>query len=130
MVSVSSRPSDFQTAFARGERLRRSGNSAEAEQLCRQLLQQQPASVAVLNALAMLMADRGQLGEAKALLQSAVGLSPDEAALHSNLGNILYQDGDLAGAEQAYRKAVTLKGDYVEAWFNLGVACSALDRRE
>jgi len=130
MVSVSSRPSDFQTAFARVERLRRAGNAAEAEQLCRQLLQQQPASVAVLNALAMLMADRGQLGEAKALLQSAIGLSPDEAALHNNLGNLLYQDGNLADAEQAYRKAVTLKGDYVEAWFNLGVACSALDRRE
>ena len=131
MASLSSsRPPDFKTAFARVERLRRAGQPAEAEQLCRQLLQQQPASVAVLNALAMLLADRGQLGEAKALLQSAISLSPDEAVLHNNLGNILYQDENLAGAEQAYRKAVALKADYTESWFNLGVICSALDRRE
>jgi hypothetical protein len=40
MASLSSsRPPDFKTAFARVERLRRAGQPAEAEQLCRQLLQ-------------------------------------------------------------------------------------------
>src|SRR5258708_29585206 len=85
MAPLPSRPSDFQLAFARIERLRQAGNSAEAEQLCRQLLHKHPASVAVLNALAMLLADQGHLSEAKALLQSAIRLSPDEAVLHNNL---------------------------------------------
>lgn len=130
MPPLHSPPSDFQTAFARVEPLRRAGRSAEAEQLCRQLLLQQPASVPVLNALAMLLADRGQLREAQALLRSAIDIAPAEAALQNNLGNLLYQADDLAGAEQAYEKAVALKTDYAEAWFNLGVVRSALDRRE
>ena len=130
MAFLPSRSSDFQIAFARVEQLRRAGKSAEAENLCRQLLHKQPASVAALNALAMLLADRDQLSEAKALLQSAIALSPDEAVLHNNLGNLLYRAGDLAAAEKAYRKAVTLKPDYAEAWFNLGVVRSALEWRE
>ena len=130
MVSQSFRSSDLQTALERIERLRRAGNSSAAEDLCRQLLNRQPSSVAALNALAMLLADRDQLGEARALLQSAIGLASDEAVLHNNLGSLLYRSGESGAAEQAYRKAVTLKPDYAEAWFNLGVACSALDRRE
>lgn len=130
MAFFPSRSPDFQIAFARVEQLRLAGQSAEAENLCRRLLQKQPASVAVLNALAMLLADRHQLDEAKALLQSAIELSPDEAVLQNNLGNLLYRADDPAAAERAYHKAVTLKSDYAEAWFNLGVVRSALERRE
>ena len=45
-----------------------------------------------------------------------------------NLGNCRYQTGCVEQAEAALRAAVAIDPRYVEAWNNLGIACSALDR--
>lgn len=117
-------------SFARIEQLRQQGRLSEAEDLCRRLLQKEPASVALMNALAMLLLDRDEMVEAKALLLRAIAAAPDEAILHNNLGNLLYRSDDHEGAAQAYAEATSLKPDYGEAHFNLGAALSLLARQD
>ncbi len=114
--------------FVKIEQLRQQGLSQEAENLCRELLQQDPASVPVMNALAMLLLDRGETGQAKALLEHAISLMPREPALHNNLGNVLYRAENWDGAASAYSKAASLKPDYSEALYNLGAALSLANR--
>jgi tetratricopeptide (TPR) repeat protein len=50
------------------------------------------------------------------------------AAAHFNLGNCLYELGDQAAAAAAFEAAVAAAPDYAEAWNNLGIARSALQR--
>lgn len=126
---VSPQP-DFRVTLARVEQLRRAGQALEAEQACRDVLSRQPAAVPVLNALAMLLADRGEFSESQALLRNALAQAPDEAVLHNNLGNILYQADDNEGALAAYRKAVALRPSYIEAQFNLAVVSSVMGQVE
>ena len=112
------------------EQLRASGNAAEAENLCRQLVGRAPESPGVLNSLALMVQDRGDLLEAESLLRRALAAAPREAALFNNLGNVLASANNLAGAESAYRKAVQLSPGYAEAFFNLGNTLHQLSRSE
>lgn len=116
--------------FARIEQLRQQGRLDEAEQQCRALLAREPASVPLMNALAMLLMDRGESVESKALLLRAIAAAPWEPALHNNLGNLLYRSEDLEGAVQAYGKAVELKPDYAEALYNQGAALSLMEQHD
>lgn len=116
------------SSLAHIEQLRQQGRAAEAEQQARTLLAREPTSVSLMNALAMLLLDRGESVEAKALLLRAIAVAPKEAALHNNLGNLLYRTDDPAGAAEAYGKAAALRPDYAEAQYNLGAALSLLER--
>src|ERR1700742_1785766 len=98
-MSLSTPPS---SSLTRVEQLRQQGRMAEAEQHCRGLLSREPASVPLMNAMAMLLLDRSELVESKALLLRAIAAAPKEAALHNNLGNLLYRTDDMAGAAEAY----------------------------
>jgi tetratricopeptide (TPR) repeat protein len=118
------------SAFARIEQLRQQGRLDEAEQQCRILLDKEPDSVPLLNALAMLLLDRGETAQAQPLLQRAIAAAPDQPSLHNNLGNLLYRSDDMKGAAQAYAKAVALKPDYSEAHYNLGAALSLVERED
>src|SRR5471030_2660973 len=89
------------SAFARIEQLRQQGRLDEAEQQCRILLDKEPDSVPLLNALAMLLLDRGETAQAQPLLQRAIAAAPDQPSLHNNLGNLLYRSDDMKGAAQA-----------------------------
>lgn len=121
---------DVGQELAHVERLRLSGQAAAAEQHCRRILASYGRSAAVLNALSLLVADRGAKGEAESLMRRAIELMPKEPALRNNLGQLLYAQGDLPGAEAAYRMAIRLKSDYAEAFYNLGVVLNDLDRKE
>jgi tetratricopeptide (TPR) repeat protein len=116
--------------FARIEKLRQQGLVQEAESLCRSILEKTPGSVPVMNALAMLLLDRGETNQAQALLEHAIAQSPREPALHNNLGNVLYRAENWDGAAKAYSKAASLKPGYSEALYNLGAALSLANRED
>lgn len=116
--------------LAQADALRRNNRSAEAERLCRDLLGRNPNIVPVLNYLALLVRDRGELVEAESLMRRAVASGPREAALHNNLGNLLRRLGRLDEAEAALRAAIALKPAYPEAYYNLGVVLRELGRSE
>jgi tetratricopeptide (TPR) repeat protein len=108
-------------SLAEADSLRRAGKSAEAEQLCRAALAEDPQSPAALNYLALLVRDRGELLEAQQLLMRAVAAAPREAALFNNLGNLQRRLGNIPEAELSLRTAIDLNRAYPEAYYNLGV---------
>jgi len=129
LFNLSSSPNPA-VALAEVDKLRQAGRMAEAEQMCRRLVAENPDFPNSLNMLGLFLKARGAFGEAETFMRRAVAAAPREAALHNNLGNILAAAGNNAGAESAYRKAIELKPDYPEAYFNLGIVLRSLVRLE
>jgi predicted O-linked N-acetylglucosamine transferase (SPINDLY family) len=113
-----------------GLALREQGRAAEAEQVLRDALSQQPKQPALLLEVANALADLGRRDEAIAALDQAVRILPSYLAAHFNLGNMLREAGRLDDAVAAYEAALRLKPDYAEAHYNLGITLQNLRQSE
>ena len=117
-------------ALRLAERLQRSGRLAEAEALCRQVLQGDPNNHAALHRLGLLAHRVGKLELALTLLERAVALDAATALYHGNLGEMQRQAGRLEAAIASGRRATALDGRNSEAFYNLGVALADAGCRE
>jgi tetratricopeptide (TPR) repeat protein len=99
----------------------RSGCFREAEALCRQLLEREPANAAALHLLGVLAHQAGH-PEAVDLISRAVALEPDNGEFHYNLGVALQTLGRADEAAASYRQALRLQPHRAEAHNNLGHA--------
>lgn len=100
----------------------RAGRLAEAEQLYRQILAQQPDHAEAVHNLGMIALQVGQNDAAMELFQRAVALNPNRATAHYQLGNILKSKGQIDEAIAAFRRAIVLRPDYPVAYNDLGTA--------
>jgi len=105
-------------------------NFAEAEQLCRQVLQQQPDRVEALQILSVSLCRAGQLIAAIPYLQRLVQLQPDAAEGWGNLGTALREQGRIEDAIAHFHCAIVLKPDYADAHYNLALVLQEDDRLE
>jgi len=94
----------------------------ETEQICRQILAQQPDHADSLNLLGMIASQACQYDAAVDLFCKAVALVPDRPAFHSNLGNVLKHLGQLDQAIAAHRTSIALDSGYAAGHYNLGNA--------
>lgn len=100
------------------------GRLPEAEEIYRQVLQQQPNQVDALQLLGVIVHQSGQLEEAIAYYRQALARNPALSQVHSNLGIALRQKGLLEEAILHYQQAVTLQPNSAEFHYNLGIALS------
>jgi tetratricopeptide (TPR) repeat protein len=115
-------------ALGLAEQHRGAGQLAEAQTLCRQVLEAAPNEPNATHLLGVIAHQSGKLGEAVAHLERAVALAPDVALYHANLGEMLRLAGRGNEAVAAGRRALKLQPEYPEALSNLGVAL--YERRE
>jgi predicted O-linked N-acetylglucosamine transferase (SPINDLY family) len=115
-----------------GEVIRKIGESRwiEAESHCRRLLADHPGHLDLMQLLAVILAQQGQLEEAEDLLAVVAENRPQQSAVWVNLGETRRQRGRLLAAEEALRRAVTLDPHFVEAHYNLGVLLKEVGRDE
>jgi tetratricopeptide (TPR) repeat protein len=106
------------------------GDFPGAEQLCRRLLQTEPAHVQAWVLLGASCHRQGRVAEAVAGYREAVRLQPGYAGAHSNLGVALRDQGDLDGAIAAYEQALGLNPALADAHNNLGNALGQKGRYE
>jgi predicted O-linked N-acetylglucosamine transferase (SPINDLY family) len=99
---------------------------AEAERLCRAILQSQPASFEALNLLGIIKAQTSRLAEAADLLERAAAARPGDAAVHNNYANVLCDLGRLRDALALYERALQLDPRYPQAYNNRGRTLRAL----
>jgi len=99
------------------EQHRMAGRLADAENLCRQVLQARPE-----NLLAIVYHQAGDNNGAVELLHRAIAAKPDNALFHCNLIEVARLAGRLEEAIAAGRQAIALRPDYAEAHNNLGIA--------
>lgn len=98
------------------------GQLAQAEEIYRRVLIQQPNNPDALHLLGVIAHQAGRLDAGIELIRQAIAINPGLAHYHNNLGNVLRDKGISSEAIAAYGNAIRLKPDYAEAYYNLGVA--------
>jgi tetratricopeptide (TPR) repeat protein len=109
-------------------RCRQSGDLERAEQLCRQILQLEPAHAQAWLFLGEVCERLGRRDEAGACYRQGLGTRPTSAALCTSLGVGLAQLGKVSDATVAFREAIRLEPGFPQAHHNLGVALAQQNR--
>lgn len=110
-------PNSISTAL----QYQRTGRVAEAEQVYKLLLKDQPHSVDALNLLGALVYDDQRFSEAEAYFAQVLTLQPG-AESHNSLGIVLKAQGKYEAAVEHYQQALALKPNQPEVLSNLGNA--------
>jgi tetratricopeptide (TPR) repeat protein len=113
-----------QEALAAAVRHMREGQLPQAEQMCRQVLRQEPENPDALHLLGLIAHQTGHREAAAGLLGQAAALRPQWHEVHRNLGLVLASIGRLDEAIVAYRRAVALQPQ-AATYTNLGNALTA-----
>jgi predicted O-linked N-acetylglucosamine transferase (SPINDLY family) len=112
----------------RAESALASGRLSDVEDMCRHLLEREPATAACWALLAELARRCGDLAYASDLAGQAVELEPESAEFWRVLGEIRRGQMDPAGAMDAFSRALELSPSLANAW--LGKAVVHDERRE
>ena len=97
-----------------------SGRTAEAESLCRQILQLNPNHPDACQLLAILCFRTVRATEGETLMRRAISAKPNVPELHNNFASGLAESGRAAEAIVEYQRAIALRPHYVEALLHLG----------
>jgi Flp pilus assembly protein TadD len=111
--------STISEALQQALNLAQSGNLAEAELVCEQLLTQPVIESETHHLLGVIYNIQGRYSEAETLLRKAIAEQPTIAKYHSNLGNALRGLERLDEAEVCYRQALALDAGFDDARANL-----------
>ena len=101
--------------FARAVTLHAEGRGAEAETLCRAIVDRDPPHPRALHLLGAIRWQAGDREHAIALLRRAVAANPAYAEAEFNLGAMLAEHGLFAEAADHYARAAALRPDHVES---------------
>src|SRR5437764_9440886 len=82
---------------------------AQAERVCRQILERLPGNADAHNVLGVALSAQGKSDDAIEELRAATKLAPEAAAIRANLGEVLRQSGQLDDAERELEEAVRLE---------------------
>ena len=108
--------------------LQQAGRFAEAEAACRQVLVTYPEQPDALHFLAMLRKQAGDNVAAGDYFRKALKLGGKNPAISSNYANFLSGEGREDEALAHYARAVKLEPRFADAWYNWGLALTALER--
>ncbi|MBW4579432.1 MAG: tetratricopeptide repeat protein [Tildeniella nuda ZEHNDER 1965/U140] len=99
------------------------GRLPQAEQLYRQILQQQPQQLDALNLLGVIACQKGRLDEGIALYRQALTLRPGYVGARENLSVALWKQGKqlIEEAIASYSQIITFQPENGQAYHNLGV---------
>ena len=122
--------SDADVAIEQADAHHRAGRRADAEALCRLILERQPRHPGTLHLLARMAYAQNRLGPALRLARLATRAASSEPGYRNTLGIVL---GDLRqwdGSVTAFAEAVRLDPACFEAHRNLGMALSRAGRAD
>ena len=117
-------------ALSRAVAAYNAGKLAEAEQICRQIVEIERDHFDALHLLAVVQSSLGQKDAALASYDRALEVRPDSAEALSNRGNILHQLDRFEEALASYDRALKVRPDSADALSNRGVSLKELKRFE
>jgi thioredoxin-like negative regulator of GroEL len=106
------------------------GRLVQAEQLYREVLQQQPNHVEALHRLGVIASQIGKHEKAIPFYQKVLTLVPNFAEAHFNLASALQNQDRIEEAIAHYQQGLALQPNYPEVHLNLGAAFKAQGRLE
>jgi len=107
-------------SLALAQEFSRAGRWAEAEALCRQVVERFPRHAGAWRLLGQLSAQQGGWSQAVDCILRAIECSRPEALLYFDLAVALEQQGRTEAAIQAFRQVLLLEPDVAEAHYHLG----------
>ena len=96
------------------------GQVREAQQICFDILQQDPNQADALHLLGAIAYSQGQYERAIALYQQSLALNSANHELHNNIAVALVETGKIDEAIGHYRQALEINPSYAECHSNLG----------
>jgi predicted O-linked N-acetylglucosamine transferase (SPINDLY family) len=121
---------DLRLLFEQGVAAHRAGNSAQAENLYRQILRADAASFPALHMLGFLKAQQRQYEEAITLLNKALKQNPGDLTARGHHAHALMAAGRLDEALAGFDRFLAVQPDNFEAQFNRGAILSQQQRFE
>ncbi len=106
----------------------RSGQFAEAEALCRQILSRDPNEPGALHLLGMIAHRAGNSAAAIDLIRRAIAINPSTPIYYQDLGIVLADSGQLDQAIQSLTRAVELQPQLPQAHYNRAYALEKVNR--
>ena len=100
-------------ALAKANRLRATGQLAEAEKICDEISKQHPANSDILRLQANIAAEDGRKIIAEGLLKRIIQISPDNSRPYADLGRFFGQQDRYPEAVDALRKSIELDSSVV-----------------
>jgi predicted O-linked N-acetylglucosamine transferase (SPINDLY family) len=119
---------DVGDALNRALTLHQRGLVADAQAVCREILQRAPRHFDALHLLGVTEYQSGRYEEADRLLAQALAIEPRSAAACSNHGIVLHELKRYEDALARYDKAIALQPNYPEAFSNRGMTLMELGR--
>jgi predicted O-linked N-acetylglucosamine transferase (SPINDLY family) len=119
---------DAAEALNQALRLHQRGLLADAQAVCREILQRAPRHFDALHLLGVTEYQSGRYEAADGLLQQALGVEPRSAAACSNHGIVLHELKRYDAALARYDKAIALRPTYAEAFSNRAMTLTELGR--
>ena len=107
-------------ALAQAAQHYQAGQFAPAEQICRQILQADPAHAYALHLLGLLALQARRWDDAVACCVAALRLRPDLVEVYNSLGVAFTERKQYAEALQSFQHALALNPDYADAHNNEG----------
>ena len=98
-----------------------SGQLAELELICKQLLDVQPHSPVVLNLLGLALKEKNQLQKALSVFDQAIQLESNYADAYHNRGLVFFELGYQTEAFQDLYKSIQLKPEQAHFYNNIGI---------
>ncbi|HEV2958057.1 MAG TPA: tetratricopeptide repeat protein [Xanthobacteraceae bacterium] len=119
---------DLVEARNRAILLHRAGRIADAQAVCREILERAPRHFDALHLLGVTEYQSGRHDEADRLLEQALLVEPRSPAACSNHGIVLHELKRYDAALARYDRAIALKPDYAEAYSNRAMTLTELER--
>jgi len=119
---------DLGEARNRALLLHQAGRIADAQMVCREILERAPRHFDALHLLGVTEYQSGRCEEADRLLAQALLVEPRSAAALSNHGIVLHDLKRYDTALARYEKAIGLKPDYAEAFSKRAATLTELER--
>lgn len=106
--------------FRQAEEARKAGDHQGAEEIWRQVIEQDPNNAPAYLGLGNRLRDQNKLEEAIAAYERAIAVDPNYAFGYVGLGNALRESNQLEAAKVQYEQAIELNPNLPGVYWNLG----------
>jgi len=120
----------LQELFRQAEEARQAGDFRGAEEIWRQVIEQDPNNAPAYLGLGNRLRDQNKLEEAIAAYEKAIEVDPNYAFAYVGLGNALRSDNQLEAAKAQYEQAIELNPNLPGVYWNLGNVLADLGNSE
>jgi len=119
---------EIQTLLVQASKVLQKGDSIQAEELLRQVIQREPKNFTAIYNLSVILYNQGKLNEAFIQYQVALTINPNHVETLIRIGQLFHRCGKISEARDCYQRALAIAPNMPEVYNMLGAAYAGLGR--